>query len=58
MSNQRCLSLLVNLCDQEFGERLAVTCLSPVMLLGVHFEDGQLWALDVLQHLCLHNHCL
>lgn len=56
--HQNFLLLLVNLCDQELGERLAVACLSPVVLLGVHFEDGQLGPLGVLQHLCLHNHSL
>lgn len=49
-------SLLVDLGDQELSQRLAVTSLFPVVLLGVHLEDGQLGTLDILQNLRLHNH--
>ena len=43
--------------DVKLGERLSVAGLSPVVLLAVHLEDGQLGPLEVFHDLSL-DHCL
>ena len=52
------ISLFVDLCDEEFCERLPVPGLLPVMLLCSVLKDEQLGPLGVLQDLCLNHHRL